>query len=561
VENPCAACRALISSSQRIDRRLPNWPREFSVVPVSSSGARTTSTHSSFCSRSSLATAGNYLSSSAQAPPCPFTTTPPLPRQLPPSSTSILSFTPLYCFTAYRNNFCPTPAICSERVTRSHVHRSCRYVNLSFQVALCRVSQLLTDILWEISAPNPPQSRAINEIKRLLSRSEPDFATAKTWVARAIGGNVACLEPFRNAVARKGLPEKQKLDFLIAAVPEADAAIVRLYGKDCFSPGSEVYGHFWRLAETRGFVRLLLDIVFCAADAGDWETAVQYSKRILQMNHGDNNGMPRGTSPPISPASHNFLQESATACLCSCCTSVDPLTPSTSVSAGSTPPTTNTTTLATAPLEALPTNTDTRRRTWTLPSLSSSRSRTSDTRRLSSPPRSHATRSMDLALCRPLGYVRVSWPTVTLSTCFSPIPAPGPRDPTRTPVDSVLSLRPWTTSSSLASSGRMRIPLSGSGIVPLRFKSASALLASAERLRPRRASTRCVPAAARAGTVVPTAKLLTGRVDTRDAARRSATSVSSRSRWARACSGVNKHSAREEQNSQVHSLVRRSCLF
>ncbi|CCX13093.1 hypothetical protein FPQ18DRAFT_392507 [Pyronema domesticum] len=141
------------------------------------------------------------------------------------------------------------------------------------------------------TAPNPPQSRAINEIKRLLSRPEPDFATAKTWVARAIGGNVACLEPFRNAVARKGLPEKQKLDFLIEAVPEADAAIVRLYGKDCFTPASEVYGHFWRLAETRGFVRLLLDIVFCAADVGDWETAVQYSKRILQMNHGDNNGI------------------------------------------------------------------------------------------------------------------------------------------------------------------------------------------------------------------------------------------------------------------------------
>ncbi|KAA8895436.1 hypothetical protein FN846DRAFT_339213 [Sphaerosporella brunnea] len=141
------------------------------------------------------------------------------------------------------------------------------------------------------NSPTPPQSRAINEIKRLLSRSSPDFDTAKNHISRAIGSNHFTIEPFRNAVRRPNLSDSQKLEFLLLAVPEADRAIKKLYGEDCFEPSSEVYGHFWRLVETRGYVRLLLDIVFCAADSGDYETAVEYAKRVLQYNHGDNNGI------------------------------------------------------------------------------------------------------------------------------------------------------------------------------------------------------------------------------------------------------------------------------
>jgi hypothetical protein len=141
------------------------------------------------------------------------------------------------------------------------------------------------------SNPTPPQNRAINEIKRLLSRSTPDFKTAQTFLARAIGRNTATLEPLRNTVRNPDLSDSQKLEFLLLAVPEADKAIQKLYGEECFEPDSEVYGHFWRLVETRGYVRLLLDIVCYASDAGEYETAVDYSKRVLQMNHGDNNGL------------------------------------------------------------------------------------------------------------------------------------------------------------------------------------------------------------------------------------------------------------------------------
>lgn len=92
---------------------------------------------------------------------------------------------------------------------------------------------------------------------------------------------------------------------MLLAVPEADKAIEKLYGEGCFEPDSEVYGHFWRLVETRGYVRLLLDIVFYASDAGEYETAVTYAKRVLQMNHGDNNGalpLPRRTpSAKLTP--------------------------------------------------------------------------------------------------------------------------------------------------------------------------------------------------------------------------------------------------------------------
>jgi hypothetical protein len=125
--------------------------------------------------------------------------------------------------------------------------------------------------------------------------------TAKTHLSRAIGGNHSTIEPFRNAVRRPNLTDSQKLEFLLLAVPECDNAIKRLYGENCFEPTSEVYGHFWRLVETQGYVRLLLDIVFAAADSGDYETAVEYAKRVLQYNHGDNNGMPlSSSSPPLS---------------------------------------------------------------------------------------------------------------------------------------------------------------------------------------------------------------------------------------------------------------------
>jgi hypothetical protein len=142
------------------------------------------------------------------------------------------------------------------------------------------------------SAPTPPQSRAINEIKRLLSRTTPDLATAKTHLSRAIGGNHSTLEPLRNAIRRPNLTDSQKLEFLLLAVPDADQAIVRHYGEECFEPTSEFYGHFWRLVETRGYVMLLLDIVISAADCGEYETAVEYAKRVLEVNHGDNNGWP-----------------------------------------------------------------------------------------------------------------------------------------------------------------------------------------------------------------------------------------------------------------------------
>ena len=167
------------------------------------------------------------------------------------------------------------------------------------------------------SAPTPPQSRAINEIKRLLSRATPDFQTAETHISRAIGGNVACIELVHNAVKRPGITEKQKLDFLQEVVPDADRAIQRLYGDDCFEPSSNVYGHFWRLVETRGYVRLLLDVVFASADCGEYRTSVVFSKRILEMNHGDNNGSPPLPSPSLSPPFlMSFLQAFVTGSRC-----------------------------------------------------------------------------------------------------------------------------------------------------------------------------------------------------------------------------------------------------
>lgn len=139
--------------------------------------------------------------------------------------------------------------------------------------------------------PTPPQSRAINEIKRLLSRSNPDLATAQTFLSRAVGQNHVTLEPLRHAIRRPNLTDTQKLEFLLIAVPEADKAIQKLYGPQCFESTSEVYGQFWRLVETRGYVRLLLDIVYFASDTGDYDTAFTYAKRVLEANHGDNNGI------------------------------------------------------------------------------------------------------------------------------------------------------------------------------------------------------------------------------------------------------------------------------
>ncbi|KAI5799892.1 hypothetical protein EDC01DRAFT_777085 [Geopyxis carbonaria] len=144
------------------------------------------------------------------------------------------------------------------------------------------------------SAPTPQQLRALGEIKRILARSKPDLDAAKALMQRAIGQNHSTLEPLKQAIpAAKatGLTHAQRLEVLLAAVPEADKAIQRLYGENCFEPEAEVYGHFWRLVETRGYVRLLLDTVFTAADAQKYDTAVEFAKRVLQMNHGDNNGI------------------------------------------------------------------------------------------------------------------------------------------------------------------------------------------------------------------------------------------------------------------------------
>lgn len=139
--------------------------------------------------------------------------------------------------------------------------------------------------------PTAAQSRALNEIKRILSRQNADIPSAKALIQRAVGGNSACLEPLRNAVRQKHLSDKQKLDFLLAALPSADETMKRMFGENCFESNSEVYGQFWRITETRSYIRLLLDVTCYAADAEEYQVAVDNSRRVLEMNHGDNNGI------------------------------------------------------------------------------------------------------------------------------------------------------------------------------------------------------------------------------------------------------------------------------
>jgi hypothetical protein len=131
----------------------------------------------------------------------------------------------------------------------------------------------------------------LNEIKRILSRNNADISGAKALIQRAVGGNSACLEPLRNATRQKHLSDKQKLDFLLATLPSADDTMKRMFGPDCFESNSEVYGQFWRITDTRSYIRLLLDVTCYAADAGEYQVAVDNSRRVLEMNHGDNNGI------------------------------------------------------------------------------------------------------------------------------------------------------------------------------------------------------------------------------------------------------------------------------
>lgn len=135
------------------------------------------------------------------------------------------------------------------------------------------------------------QSRALNEIKRVMARKDPDMAAVGVQMPRAIANSPGAIEQVRQIGLKPHLSAAQKLAFVQLVIPESDKVMQQLYGDNCFMPENEAYGHFWRLQDTRGYIRLLLDAVNCAADAGDFQVAVDQSRRVLEMNHGDNNGI------------------------------------------------------------------------------------------------------------------------------------------------------------------------------------------------------------------------------------------------------------------------------
>ncbi|TGZ81316.1 hypothetical protein EX30DRAFT_364003 [Ascodesmis nigricans] len=138
--------------------------------------------------------------------------------------------------------------------------------------------------------PTASQLRAINEISRILNRSNPDLKTIDILLNRAVGGNIACLEPLRAALTKPNLPASTRLPIFLKALPLAETAIQRVYGTT-YRQNPAIHGHFWRLTESQGYIRLLLELVTVANDAKDYKVALSTAQTILEANHGDNNGI------------------------------------------------------------------------------------------------------------------------------------------------------------------------------------------------------------------------------------------------------------------------------
>lgn len=77
---------------------------------------------------------------------------------------------------------------------------------------------------------------------------------------------------------------------MLAIVPNADQVMKEELGGDCFEPSGDAYGHFWGILGTRPFIQILLDVASYSADCEEWEQALKYIRRVLELNWGDNNG-------------------------------------------------------------------------------------------------------------------------------------------------------------------------------------------------------------------------------------------------------------------------------
>ncbi|KAL7268299.1 hypothetical protein RUND412_009086 [Rhizina undulata] len=136
----------------------------------------------------------------------------------------------------------------------------------------------------------PQEQRIMREIAALVGRRCFEEAMAKVPAAFSTN-NTMCVDEIRKAVNIKELTSKQKLELAQKVLPHAEKLMKRKFGEDCFQEGSDVYGHYWGVMNTRGFMRLMLDIQYYAAMEKEWELAMNMTERILRLNHGDNNGV------------------------------------------------------------------------------------------------------------------------------------------------------------------------------------------------------------------------------------------------------------------------------
>lgn len=151
---------------------------------------------------------------------------------------------------------------------------------------------MLTENHSQPPAPRTPaEKRAFENIAKALARK--DFTAAKGYIPAALGRNWENLDDLRDAprLPRLNLTEPQKLDFMLAVIPHADSVMKEELGDDCFEPSDEsAYGHFWGIISTRPYMRVVLDIATYSAICEEWGQALEYTRKAMELNCGDNNG-------------------------------------------------------------------------------------------------------------------------------------------------------------------------------------------------------------------------------------------------------------------------------